>query len=436
MDTSAIFQRIMADPANFLDQILSPVAHELGIDPSHLDGGEYSPEDLIAAAVGNRLAQFLGPQGPVPMNGEDLLDLSTRHDQLQARNSVLAAALGACDCWGEDPGCGICHGVGRPGSAPPISACSPSTSVPRLEPSGPRTPTARFPLPPDTRAGTKMSTPWFDELTSEAADPFTGYDPTEDFIDDFPGEGFDDMPQDTEAVSRSDHRRRQSPYYARRPSAVRRRENVPVRYPARGPYRRSAQTPIVAKAIHDTNVDSKIRDEMLAKTVAANSSRIQSLQTALAYDAAREQFEASFPEFARNPLLGILLRAGVPLFTLGKGSSSLLHNRGAWALGSVLGVALAAKALHATRIVHEFSAKIVGPTRLGVGANVRYFALAVTGDGRITDRAITFDIEPAGSVTAIDATTGAVTASANAEDITIVAKIDNQERGRLNVRIS
>ena len=119
MDTAAILQRIMADPSNFLDQILSPVAHELGYDPSHLDGGEYSPEDLIAAAVGNRLAQFLSPESPVPVNGEGLTDLSTRHDQLQARNSALAAALGACDCWGEDPGCGICHGVGRSGSVLP-----------------------------------------------------------------------------------------------------------------------------------------------------------------------------------------------------------------------------------------------------------------------------------------------------------------------------
>ena len=275
-----------------------------------------------------------------------------------------------------------------------------------------------------------MSTPFYDQ-TSEGADPFTGYD-TEDF-DDFSGESFDD---DTEAVSRRDHRRPQSSYYVRRPSAVRRQENVPARYPARGPYRRPATAPIVAKAIHDTNADSIKRDDILAKTVTANSSQIRSLQTALAYDAAREQFDASLPQFAENPFVGILLRAGVPLLTLGKGSSSLLHNRGAWALGGVLGVALAAKVLKTAGVVPEFSAKIVGPTQLGLSANDRYFALAVTGDGRITDQAITFAIEPAGSATTINTTTGAVAASAAAEDITIVAKIGNQERGRLPVRVS
>jgi hypothetical protein len=28
---------------------------------------------------------------------------------------LLAAALGACECWGRDPGCGLCNGDGGPG---------------------------------------------------------------------------------------------------------------------------------------------------------------------------------------------------------------------------------------------------------------------------------------------------------------------------------
>jgi hypothetical protein len=297
-----------------------------------------------------------------------------------------------------------------------------------------------------------MSPAWFDDQTSEEADPFTGYDPTEDFIDDFPGESFDDMPQDTEAITTIDHRTqrpqaqlrppyyvRQPSYYVRRPSEVRRQENVSVRYPARGPYRRPAAAPIVAQAIHDTNRDSKVRDEILAKTVAAQNSRIRDLQTALAYSTVREQFETSFPEVTNNSLLGLILgpalKAAGPFFALGRGSSSLLHNRGAWTLGGVAGIALAAKALHATKIVPEFSVKILGPTQLGLSDVTRYFALVVTGDGRIADQAFTFGIEPAGSGTTINSA-GAVTASATAEDITIVAKIDNKDRGRFDVRIT
>jgi hypothetical protein len=32
---------------------------------------------------------------------------------------LLAAALGACECWGHDPGCRTCSGAGRPGWTTP-----------------------------------------------------------------------------------------------------------------------------------------------------------------------------------------------------------------------------------------------------------------------------------------------------------------------------
>ncbi len=39
---------------------------------------------------------------------------------LRERNDTLAAALGACYlCWGEDLGCPVCSGTGRPGSSMP-----------------------------------------------------------------------------------------------------------------------------------------------------------------------------------------------------------------------------------------------------------------------------------------------------------------------------
>src|SRR5688500_15458651 len=36
-------------------------------------------------------------------------------EELLDRNSSLAAALGACDCWGAAPHCPICEGEGSPG---------------------------------------------------------------------------------------------------------------------------------------------------------------------------------------------------------------------------------------------------------------------------------------------------------------------------------
>jgi hypothetical protein len=41
-------------------------------------------------------------------------------EELRRRNDQLAAALGACYlCWGEDPACPICGGLGAAGAAAP-----------------------------------------------------------------------------------------------------------------------------------------------------------------------------------------------------------------------------------------------------------------------------------------------------------------------------
>ena len=41
-------------------------------------------------------------------------------EELRERQDRLAAALGACaDCWGEDPECEVCGGMGAPGSFVP-----------------------------------------------------------------------------------------------------------------------------------------------------------------------------------------------------------------------------------------------------------------------------------------------------------------------------
>ncbi|HLH28557.1 MAG TPA: hypothetical protein VKW77_06550 [Acidimicrobiales bacterium] len=46
--------------------------------------------------------------------------MSAELESLRERNDALAAALGACYlCWGDDPGCRVCHGQGCPGSLRP-----------------------------------------------------------------------------------------------------------------------------------------------------------------------------------------------------------------------------------------------------------------------------------------------------------------------------
>lgn len=75
-------------------------------------------------------------QRETPLSGEDLAEverLLASHGELERRNAqlsrqngfladknaMLAAAFGACMCWGEKENCANCHGRGRPGFYPP-----------------------------------------------------------------------------------------------------------------------------------------------------------------------------------------------------------------------------------------------------------------------------------------------------------------------------
>lgn len=126
--------------------------------------GQQPPEELLATAIGNHLARMIVadrspgalPPGGWDAAGGDRFDhpaggaLPSGHedparfgrersrpngsspdhdvevvgatragdeagDELAERNLALAEALGACDCWGQDPRCHVCEGEGGPG---------------------------------------------------------------------------------------------------------------------------------------------------------------------------------------------------------------------------------------------------------------------------------------------------------------------------------
>jgi hypothetical protein len=89
------------------------LAHALG-PPGH----EESPPALPPSA---------GWSGGDPRRRDAVHRLRGRMDamrdeleELRERQDRLAAALGACaDCWGEDPECEVCGGMGAPGSFVP-----------------------------------------------------------------------------------------------------------------------------------------------------------------------------------------------------------------------------------------------------------------------------------------------------------------------------
>ncbi|MCF6509657.1 hypothetical protein E9549_19995 [Blastococcus sp. MG754426] len=68
--------------------------------------------DRLMGQLVERLATEPAPSRPVTV-----VDASTQ--QLSDTCLLLAAALGACECWGREPGCEVCAGAGSPGWTDP-----------------------------------------------------------------------------------------------------------------------------------------------------------------------------------------------------------------------------------------------------------------------------------------------------------------------------
>lgn len=85
----ALLLRVLPDPMRFAESVLGDLAQRIGTDP--------------ATAAPTVVPSFE----------------SDAHDALVDRNTLLAAALGACECWGEQDGCPGCGGLGSAGWVPP-----------------------------------------------------------------------------------------------------------------------------------------------------------------------------------------------------------------------------------------------------------------------------------------------------------------------------
>jgi hypothetical protein len=82
----ALLGRVVPDPMGFAERVFQQMVDRLATE---LPGG--------------------GAPRPGAANG------SIARDALADRNVLLAAAVGACDCWGLNPDCAICSGEGSAG---------------------------------------------------------------------------------------------------------------------------------------------------------------------------------------------------------------------------------------------------------------------------------------------------------------------------------
>jgi hypothetical protein len=120
----ALLLKVLPDPMGFTERVLGELAERLATAP---------PGD-----------------GPTVVPSYE----TSAHQALVDRNLLLAAALGACDCWGEEAGCPRCGGQGVPGWMPPdpelygeyvapaVRRTSPDPPPAGAGPAGPATPNA------------------------------------------------------------------------------------------------------------------------------------------------------------------------------------------------------------------------------------------------------------------------------------------------------
>jgi len=140
----AMIAGVGSDPLALAGRVFEQVVGRLAPDEV-LDGaGETPADELLATALGNRLAQMIsGGDDPLQADGSDTDGdggWMVHYQELLDRDSALAAALGACDCWGEDRGCPTCDGAGAPGWALPDQRLYAAYVQPAVDAAVPRVP--------------------------------------------------------------------------------------------------------------------------------------------------------------------------------------------------------------------------------------------------------------------------------------------------------
>jgi hypothetical protein len=104
-EMQAMLERVLRDPTGFADRMLGQIiARVRSPDGQQLVSGATMAADATSSASVIRNDQ--PAKDDTPLN----------------TNVLLAAALGACECWGFRAGCGMCQGQGVSGWTQPDPA--------------------------------------------------------------------------------------------------------------------------------------------------------------------------------------------------------------------------------------------------------------------------------------------------------------------------
>jgi hypothetical protein len=138
-DVQALLDRVLPDPRGFAGRLLQQVVTEYGLipEPARAQAAFYAAEDAVPGddfivadswpgnetrhdetAPGETLGDEAAASGRLAdgPSGEPAPDAATAASDI---NILLAAALGACECWGARAGCDLCLGQGASGWTQP-----------------------------------------------------------------------------------------------------------------------------------------------------------------------------------------------------------------------------------------------------------------------------------------------------------------------------
>jgi hypothetical protein len=100
-EVQALLERVLPDPRGFAGRLLQQAITQYGLLDQHAPTAFYAAEDATLGGDFIVADQWAEDQTPVDTN------------------SLLAAALGACECWGLRAHCGLCQGWGSAGWTQP-----------------------------------------------------------------------------------------------------------------------------------------------------------------------------------------------------------------------------------------------------------------------------------------------------------------------------
>lgn len=108
-DVQALLERVLPDPTGFAGRLLQQTITQYGLLPEPAATASYSAEDVTSYSAED------------VMSDEDVLvaDQWATDQAPIDTNILLAAALGACECWGLRADCNVCQGRGSAGWTQP-----------------------------------------------------------------------------------------------------------------------------------------------------------------------------------------------------------------------------------------------------------------------------------------------------------------------------